>query len=97
MSLKKRLFTINAENIAYQYFLGNSKISSNTNTFNESIFGHLKQIERQRGMMRPDYIKGLILYKINGISACLSSLPTIVRKKVFKKTDAYLRRFPSAF
>ena len=38
------------------------------------MFGHLKQIERQKGFMRPDYIEGLILFKMNGISAWLSNL-----------------------
>jgi hypothetical protein len=83
MSLKKRLFAVNAENIVYQYVLGNSKIESNTNTFNESIFGHLKQLERQKGSMRPDFIEGLILYKMNGISSWLSNLEKTKRKEVF--------------
>jgi hypothetical protein len=47
-SLKKRLFIVNVENMAYQYFFGDSQVSSNTNTFNESIFGHLKYLEAEK-------------------------------------------------
>ena len=72
-SLKKRLFIVNVENMAFQYFLGDSAVSSNTNTFNESIFGHLKYLEKQKGQMRIDNIEGLILYKVNGISKWLEN------------------------
>ena len=34
--------------MAYQYFFGDSQVSSNTNTFNESIFGHLKYLEAEK-------------------------------------------------